>query len=244
MRRICVVSRNEIISGDVELGNIIRNSIEEPFRTYGYSPEEFKKKSLGKKFQSFLMKGDILRYDRYSGNLRTAKNKSLNIPFGTIVFLYGIGKDEYRPDVSKQLQSKYDKGSEGNIFRFKLNCSLGRFELEGDSELGLANYIINPKTGRKEITSFKEGFLTLKNPRILSANTKLKYINEKTSICSKYFEISGIRFDIYEAKNLEENLAKKEPSRISDSYFGLNPITPMIISTSEPLLGPYIYQEL
>jgi len=57
----------------------------------------------------------------------------------------------------------------------------------------------------------------------------------------KYFDIGGIRFDIYEES---EEADKKEPIKISESYFGFNPMTPMVISTRERLLGPFSYQEI
>ena len=101
MRRIGVVTRNEIISGDVLVGNRIRNAIDEPYRSYGYEPEEWKKIGSNKKFQSFKMKGEILRYDRYSATLQRTKDKALYIPFGFIVFIYGIGNDNYVPDINK-----------------------------------------------------------------------------------------------------------------------------------------------
>lgn len=242
MRRIGIVTRNEIISGDVIVGNRIRNAIDEPFRSYGYEPEKWKKNSLGKKFQSFLMKGEILRYDRYSGALQRTKDKPLHIPFGFIVFFYGIGQDNYIPDTKKQMQSKFDKGFDDKLFKFRIRCSLGRFELEGDCELSMTNYIINPITGTKEITSFPEGFLTLKNPNILSIHKKLKYANTAHSISTKYFDLGGSFFDIYEEKNSGTDL--KDPVRISNSYFGINPSTPIIISTKDRLLGIFSYQEI
>ena len=130
------------------------------------------------------------------------------------------------------------------MFKIRLKCSLGRFELEGDCELSPANYLVNPQTSRKEITSFKEVFLTLKKPKILSANKKLKYANTANSICLKFFHIGDIRFDIYEERSLHPDAIDLEPVKISDSYFGMNPVTPIIISTQERLLGPYSYKEL
>ena len=244
MSRICVVTRNEIISGDVNIGNKIGNIIDEPFRTYGYGPEEFKKISLGKKFQSFLMDGEIIRYDRYSGHIRATRNTPLNIPFGSIVFIYGVGEDLYVTNKTKQVQYQMAKGLDELIFKFRLKCSLGRFEIEGDCELGPANYLTNPTTGKKEIISFKDGFMTLKNPKILSANKKIKYSSITDAFCSKYFEIAGIRFDVFEQNDHNNNPEKIIPAKINDSYFGLNSITPIIISTKERLLGPYIYREL
>ena len=91
MRRIGVATHNEIISGDVIVGGRIGNVIDEPYRSYDYDPQMFKKVSLGKKFNSFLMNGEILRYDRYSGRLRRTKDLPLHIPFGSVVFIYGIG---------------------------------------------------------------------------------------------------------------------------------------------------------
>ncbi|MBU1564988.1 MAG: hypothetical protein KJ630_05085 [Proteobacteria bacterium] len=244
MRRIGVVTRNEIISGDVIVGSRIGNIFDEPFRSYGYEVDEFKKVGLRKKFQSFLMRGEILRYDRYSGTLRRTKDAVLNIPFGFINFIYGIGEDIYGPDLAKQRQKKYDKGLEDKLFRFRLKCSLGRFELEGDCELSFGNYLVNPRTGKKEITSFHEGFMTLKNPKIISVNKKLKYANTANSICSKYFVLCGTRFDIYEERSLQPESVDQQPVKISDSYFAMNPVTPMIVSTKERLLGPYSFREL
>ena len=196
MRRIGVATHNEIISGDVIVGGRIGNVIDEPYRSYDYDPQMFKKVSLGKKFNSFLMNGEILRYDRYSGRLRRTKDLPLHIPFGSVVFIYGIGEDTYKPDSKKQMQNKFDRGHDDKQFKFRLRCSLGRFELEGDGELGLANYIINPISGGKEITSFPEGFITLRNPKIVSVSKKLKYMNATTLIATKYFDIGEIRFDI------------------------------------------------
>lgn len=51
------------------------------------------------------MKGEILRYDRYFATRQRTKDKALHISFGFIVFIYGIGNDNYVPDINKQRQN-------------------------------------------------------------------------------------------------------------------------------------------
>jgi len=86
--------------------------------------------------------------------------------------------------------------------------------------------------------------MTLKNQKILSVNKKLKYSYTTDTVCTKYFEIAGIRFDIYEENNKQSKIKTSSPSKLNDSYFGINLLTPIIISTRERLLGPYSYREL
>ena len=86
--------------------------------------------------------------------------------------------------------------------------------------------------------------MTLKNPKILTVNKKLKYSSTNDALCSRYFEISGIRFDIFEANKQQKDSTNIIPAKINDSYFRLNPITPILISTKDRLLGPYSYKEL
>jgi hypothetical protein len=100
--------------------------------------------------------------------------------------------------------------------------------------------LINPVSGKKEITSFPEGFMTLRNPKILSVSKKLKYVNTTPSKTTKYFDIGRFRFDIYEEV---EDGGAEQPKKINEPYFALNPLTPMIISTRERLLGAYTYEK-
>ena len=188
------------------------------------------------------MKGEILRYVRYSGTLHRTRDTALHIPFGFIVFIYGIGDDNYVPDIKKQRQKKFDKGFTDKLFRFRLRCSVGRFELEGDCELSNANYLLNPTTGKKEIVNFPEEFATLQNPRILSVHKKLRSDNATAATVTRYFDLGGTTFDIYEQK--KAGTEPREPAKINNAYFGINPSTPIIISTRDRLFGIFSYQEI